>query len=361
MRLPLLDENPANIDEAESINMIHYAIDHGINYLDLGYPYDMKQHEHLTRVISRALGGGYRQKVKLTANLPLFFVNSADDCDRYLNKQLTWLQTDTVDFYLLGKLDRETWPRLKGMDILRWAERAMSDGRIGNIGFSFHDYYQTLREILNDYDSWALCQFQYSYMDVDHHPGTGGIKYAAEKGLAVVITEPLKLGRLIKKPPESVAEVWAGAKQQRTLLEWGLQCVWNHPEVSTVVSDMSSMEQVAENISLTDSAEPDKLDVWDQLLIGQVRDAYRKLRPIWCDACRGCMPCPLGIDVPRIFEIYNDAIIYDDVETARAIYHNEQHSIDNCVECSSCESLCGRRLPILEWLKKAYQLLAEDK
>jgi len=352
MRLPL-------IDEPECINMIRYAIDHGVNYLDLGYPYDMKQHEHLTRVISQALLDGYRQKIKVAANLPLLSIDSTADCDRYLDKQLTWLQTDTVDFYLIGKLDRDTWPRLQGMDILRWAEKAMTDGRIGNIGFSFHDYFQTLRSILEAYYKWTLCQFQYSYMDIDHHPGTGGIKYAAEKGLAVVITEPLKLGRLAKNAPESVASVWASAQQKRTLPEWGFGWVWNYPEVSTAVSDMSTMEQVTENLALADGAEAGGFTVWDQLLINQVRDAYRNLRPVWCDACRGCMPCPAGIDIPRIFEIYNDAIMYGDTETARSIYRNEQHDIDSCTECGSCMNLCGRRLPILDWLKKAYQLLSE--
>jgi predicted aldo/keto reductase-like oxidoreductase len=360
MRLPLLGEDPANIDEAESIKMIRYAIDHGVNYLDLGYPYDRKRQECLTRLISRALQDGYRQKIKVAASLPAWSVNSSLDFEHYLNEQIGWLQTDRIDFCLLGGLNRDTWPRLQELEVLRWVEGAMADGRIEKLGFSFHDYFQALRDILNAYDNWALCQFQYSYMDVDHHPGVGGIKHAAERGLAVVIAEPLRWGRLTKEPPESVARVWAGASKKRTLAEWGLRWVWNHAEVSTVVSDMSTMEQVVANVALADSAEPDSLTVPEQVLISQVREAYRKLKPIPCTSCRTCMPCPQGVDVPRIFEIYNDAIMYGDIETARSIYRMEQHCIDNCNECGACVKACGRRIAILDWLKAAHQLLASN-
>jgi len=198
-------------------------------------------------------------------------------------------------------------------------------------------------------------------MDIDHHPGVGGIKYAASKGLAVVVTEPLRGGRLTKVPPESVAKVWASASPKRTLAEWGLRWVWNHPEVCTVVSDMSTMEQVIENVALADRAEPDNLTVLEEVLLSRVREAYRKLSPIPCTACRACMPCPQGIDVPRIFELYNDAIMYGDVKTARSIYSIEQHRIDSCTECGVCVNTCGRRINILDWLKTAHQLLAEHE
>ena len=341
--------------------MLRYAIDHGVNYLDLGYPYDINQQEHLTRLVSRALKDGYREKIKVAASLPSSLINSSPDLDRYLNAQLKWLKADRIDFYLLGGLNRETWPRLQGLDVISWAEKAIADGQIDKLGFSFHDDFQTLRSILGAYDNWALSQFQYSYMDVDHHPGASGLKYAADKGLAVVITEPLLEGRLTKKPPKSVAKVWAGASPKRTLAEWGLRWVWNHPEVSTVVCDMSTMEQVAENVALADSAEPDSLTVPEQVLISRVRDAYRKLRPIPCTTCRGCMPCPQGIDVPRIFELYNDAIMYGDIEIPRSLYRIEQHDIDSCNECGACAKACGREIAILDWLKTAHQLLAEHK
>jgi predicted aldo/keto reductase-like oxidoreductase len=350
MRLPSHDE--------EVVGMLRYAIDNGVNYLDIGYPYDAAWHERLTRLLGRALQDGYREKVKIAANLPASLIDSPADIERYLDSRLDWLQTGSMDFFLFGGLDRQTWPRLQEMDVLSRAEAAMAGGRIGKVGFAFHDYFQTLREVLDAYDNWAVGQFQYSYMDIDHHPGVGGIRYAASKGLAVVVTEPLRGGRLTKEPPESVAAIWAEASQNRSLADWALRWVWNHPEVATVVSDMSSLEQVAENIALADAVEPDSLSVSEEVLIGRVRDAYRRLRPVPCTACRGCMPCPLGIDVPRIFELYNDAVMYGDVETARSLYRIERHDIASCNECGVCTAACGLKIPIPDHLRKARRLLA---
>jgi predicted aldo/keto reductase-like oxidoreductase len=352
MRLPLAHEDLRDISEAKSVRTIRFAIDHGVNYLNLGYP-----HKHLTRLISRALQDGYRQKIKIAASLPSLFINSSQNFDRYLNEQLRWLGTDKIDFYLFGGLNRETWPKLKELDALGWAEAAVSSGRIGHLGFSFHGHFHILREILGAYDNWALGQFQYSYMDADRMPGVSGLRRAAEKGLAVVAAEPLLGGRLTKKPSESVAKLWATASQKRSLAEWGLRWVWSHPEIATAVCDMSSMEQVAENVALADSAEPNSLTVPEEVLISRVRDAYRKMKPIPCTTCYGCMPCPRGIDVPRLFELYNDAVIYDDIETARSIYHKEKHRIDNCNECGACADACGKKIAIPDRLKNLSEIL----
>jgi len=351
-RLPLVGNNPLKIDEAESVRMLRYAIEHGVNYLDLGCPYDLERQKRLSHIVARALQDGYRARVKIAVSLPSLFINSTADLEHYLNEQLLWLEADSSDFFLLGGLDRQTWPRLQELDVLAWAEGAMADGRIGKLGFSFHDHFQVLRGILDDYDNWTLAQFQYSYMDADYQPGVSGLKYAANRGLAVVAAEPLRGGRLTKKPPESVAKVWATAPQKRPRVGWGLRWVWNYPEVATAVSDMSTMEQVKENIALAEGAQADSLTVAEEVLISQARDAYRKLRPIPCTTCRGCMPCPQGIDVPRLFELYNDAVMYGDMETARAIYKMEKHDIDSCNQCGLCVDACAREIPVLDWLEE---------
>jgi predicted aldo/keto reductase-like oxidoreductase len=344
-------------DEAESVKIVRYAIDHGVNYLDLGCPYDLERQKDLSLIVARVLEGGYREKVRIAASLPSLLISSSADLDGYTDQQLSWLKADNIEFVLLGGLNRESWPRLKELGVLRWAEKAMASGRIGKLGFSFHDHYQILRGILADYDGWTLAQFQYSYMDADYLPGVSGLKYAAERGLAVVAAEPLRGGRLTKKPPPSVAEVWATASQKRSLAEWGLCWVWNHAEIATAVSDMSTLEQVKENTALADKAEPDSLTVAEEVLISRVRDAYRKLRPIPCTTCYGCMPCPLGIDVPRLFELYNDAVMYNNMETARAIYRREGHDIADCNQCGVC--VCGREIPILDWLERLAKAWAD--
>lgn len=359
-RLPLVRGNPADMDESESIRMIRYAIDHGVNYLDLGYLYDMAVHERRTRIISRALQDGYRQRARIAASMPLFQIHSAPDFDEYLNRQIQWLQTDGIDFYILGWLNRDNWPGLKDLGILSRAGKAVEDGRIDHLGFSFHDDYQVLRTVLDDYDNWSFCQFRYSYMDMDRLPGVGGIKHAADRGLAVVASEPLRDGRLARTPPEPVAEVWAEEESRgRSPAEWGLAWVWNHPEVSVAVSDMDSMDRVRDNVSFAERAEPDSFSVRESVLISRVREAYNALKPVPCTACRACMPCPVGLDVPRIFEIYNDAVMYTDARTALAVYHGERHDMDVCTECEICQNACAKGLAILDYLGAARRLLSE--
>ncbi len=361
MRLPRLEEDRTRVDEVEATRMLRYAIDHGVNYLDLGYIFDAGQREQVSRFIGRVLQDGCREKIKIAAGLPAFLIKSADDVESYLDEQLGWLQTDKLDFFLLAGLNREIWPALPAQEIFKQAEASIANGRLGWLGFAFHDDFQTLRNILEAYDNWSLGRFQYSFMDVDHHPGSGGIKYAADKGLAVVITEPLKGGRLTEKMPEPVAKIWAESSPQRSPAEWGLRWVWNCPEVAVAVSDMSTLAQVKENIALADEVTADSLTVPEELLINRVRDAYRYLKPIPCTACRGCMPCPVDIDVPRIFEIYIDAVMYDDTETARSIYRDERHDIDSCNACGACVKACGLKIPILDWLEKARTMLAGDE
>jgi predicted aldo/keto reductase-like oxidoreductase len=358
--LPGLDLDPASIDEIKAQAMFRYAIDRGVNYLDLGYLYDTRQRKHLTRFIGKALKDGYREKIKIAASLPAFRIKSAQDVERYLDAQLRLVQIDKLDFFLLASLDRQTWPRLPTQDVLKRAEAAIADGRLGYLGFAFHDDFQTLRTIVEAYDNWTLGQFQYSFMDVDHHPGTSGLKYAADKGLAVVVSESLKGGRLTKNLPEPVAAIWGDTEPKRSPAEWGLRWVWDHPEIATVVSDMSSIEQVKENIALADSATADSLTVPEELIVNRVRDVYLGLKPIPCTACRGCMPCPLDLDVPRIFELYNDAMMYKDREIPRSLYRDEGHHIQDCNECGSCVKACGQRIPITDWLKKSRRLFDEN-
>ncbi len=348
-------------DESETIKMLRLAIDGGVNLIDAGSPLAYDVDKRLSKILYEALKDGYRQKVKIAAALPSQKIKSAGDFDRYLEELLKWLHEDGVDFLLLGGLNRESWPRLVELDVLSWADKALADKKIGHIGFFFHDQYQFLREIIDAYDNWAGCQFHYSYMDIDHHPGVTGLAYAAEKGLGVLVNKPLMGGRLTKQPPESVAKVWSEVKPARGRVEWGLRWVWNHADISSVVVDMSNLEQVKENLALADEAEADSFSVPEELVISRVREAYRALKPLPCTVCRGCMPCPQGLDAPRIFEIYNDAVMYDDRETARAIYRREKHDIDSCNDCGKCSDKCGFSYPIAEWLKQARGALVENK
>ena len=358
MRLPVMDGNPANVDEAESIRMMRYAIDHGVNYIDSGYTYHQGKSEP---TICSALKDGYRQKVKVATKLPSWFVGSTQDCDRFLDEQRDRLGTDKVDFYLLHGMNRGYWPKLRDLGVLAWAEKAMAEGRIGHLGFSFHDDFEVFKEIVDSYDNWALCQIQYNYMDADQQAGTRGLKYAADKGLAVVVMEPMRGGRL-SRAPEQVARLFADAPKQRTPTEWALQWLWNQPGVSVVLSGMSTMEQVVENVAAAERSGPGTLGSEDLAVVEGARQAYRALSPVACTGCRYCMPCPNGVEIPRIFELYNDAVMYDDARTSRGSYRGpnglrEEQRADQCIECGECMEACPQGIDIPEELRKAHDLL----
>jgi predicted aldo/keto reductase-like oxidoreductase len=358
MRLPTIEGDSAQIDEPLATRMVRYAIDHGVNYVDTAYPYHSGNSE---RFLSRALQDGYRERVKLATKLPMWQVEATEDFDRYLDEQLEKLQTDHIDFYLFHGLRKERWDAVRKLNILEEAEAAVADGRVRHLGFSFHDEFEVFKDIIDGYDGWTMCQIQYNYMDEEHQAGTEGLKYAAEKGLAVVVMEPIRGGRLSGSPPQAILDLWATAPTERSPAEWALQWVWNHPEVSLVLSGMSTMAHVEENVRSAGRSGPDMLSQEELELIGRVRDTYRDLCPVPCTKCEYCLPCPSGVNIPRIFEIFNEAMMYNEMRSARRMYNwlKEEERADQCEECGQCMELCPQNIPISDWLKKADELLAE--
>jgi len=356
MRLPVLDRaNPVNINEPLAIQMMRYAFDHGVNYVDTAYGYHGGRSEI---VVGMALKDGYRQKVKLATKCPSWMVQKADDYDRFLDEQLKKLQTDKIDFYLFHGLDKTRWPILQKAGVLARAERAVADGRIGHIGFSFHDDYNVFKKILDDYDNWTMAQVQYNYMDINIQAGTKGVEYAAKKGVALVVMEPLRGGRL-SNPPEQVKKIWQDLRPKRSAVEWALQWVWNQPEVSMALSGMSAMDQVVENVEIAGRSGVNILSKAEWALYDQIREAYKGLSPIPCTACRYCMPCPQGVEIPRIFEIYNEATMYGDLGVGRFMYRGgrglrEEQRADKCTECETCVELCPQKINVPEWMKKVH-------
>ncbi|MBN1891042.1 MAG: aldo/keto reductase [Thermoflexales bacterium] len=357
MRLPLANDGSGKIDEPEATRMLHYAIDHGVNYVDTAYGYHGGESE---KVVGRALQGGYRDKVKLVTKLPCWLVKTVDDFDRLLNEQLERLQTDHVDVYLLHALNAGHWDNLTRLGVFDWVEKAQASGRLRHLGFSFHDEYEVFQRIVDGYDKWVCSQVQYNFMDEEHQAGTRGIQYAASKGLAVVIMEPIRGGRLSIAPPPPIREIWETAPIQRTPADWALQWVWNHPEVSVVLSGMSAMQHVEENIASAERSRPGQMTEEELALIGRVRDKYREICPIPCTKCEYCLPCPNEVSIPRILEIYNEALMYNEYGSARLFYSwlGENEWADNCIECLECEDKCPQNIDIADWLKKADELLA---
>jgi len=359
MRLPLVGRDPGHVDEAEAIKMIRHAVDQGVNYVDTAYTYHENQSE---RIVGKALLDGYRQKVRLATKLPSWLVQKPDDFDRFLDEQLAKLQTDHIDFYLLHALNSAYWPKLRDWNILNWAEDAVADGRIHYLGFSFHDEFEIFKDIIDAYDHWTFCQIQYNFMDIEYQAGTKGLNYAAAKGLAVVIMEPLRGGQLTLKVPQSIAAIWQEAAVRRTPADWALQWIWNHPEVSVVLSGMSTLQQVSENLDSADRSDAGVLSKAELGIVDSVREEYRRLAPVPCTSCKYCMPCPNGVEIADILKFYNDARVYENPRAPRFLYRNlpDDKRADNCVECFECEEKCPQGIQISEQLKKAHAWL-DDK
>jgi len=358
MRLPVIDNTPNRIDEPEAVRMIRHAIDEGVNYVDTAYPYHGGMSEPL---VGLALADGYREKVKLATKSPVWLIQEPDDFHRLLDEQLDRLGTDHIDFYLLHALNGRRWPQLREMKITEEAEKAVTDGRIGYLGFSFHDDLPTFKGILDDYDGWAFCQIQYNFMDTDYQAGTEGLKCAADKGLALVIMEPVRGGQLARKPPESVAKLWDAASSNRSPVEWALQWIWNQAEVSVVLSGMTTMDQVVENLASADRSGVGSLGEDELSVINSVAEAYREVSPIPCTNCKYCVPCPNGVDIPGVFRIHNDVTLYGDKDRPRMLYRirlTEEERADKCIACGECLEKCPQEIEIPEWMVKADELLA---
>ncbi len=257
--------------------------------------------------------------IKLATKLPVGLCEKYEDFDSFLNEQLEKLATDHIDFYLLHGLTRITWDKVKKLGIERFLETALADGRITYAGFSFHDEFPVFKEIVDAYP-WTFCQIQYNYMDTEFQAGTKGLQYAAAKGLAVIIMEPIKGGKLAKTPPPPILELWSKAEEQRFPAEWALRWVWNHPEVTMLLSGMSTMKHVEENLRVANVAKPNSLSEQELTLIKEVKKQFRLLSKIDCTACGYCQPCPSSVDIPRNFTIYNDAYIYKPVINTGTVY-----------------------------------------
>nr|MDO8079486.1 aldo/keto reductase [Candidatus Freyarchaeota archaeon] len=363
MRLPTNDGvlHSGNVNEKEAIAMIRYAIDQGVNYIDTAYLYHGLNGE---TVVGKALEDGYREKVKIATKSPIILIKKEEDFDKYLNEQLKKLQTDHIDFYLFHGLNEQRWKTVLDLNLLEKAESAIEDGRILKLGFSFHDKYDLFKEIIDSYKGWTFCQVQYNYMDADNQAGTKGLKYAASKGLAVVVMEPIR-GGVLANPPKPIKEIFDSSYgKKRTPADWALQWVWNHPEVSVVLSGMSTMKQVQENIHSANISGVHSLGRRDLQFIKRVQKEYRKRTTIPCTKCSYCMPCPNGVNIPRNFELYNDCFIYDDPKQYRYWYRMllpEKERANTCIACKTCEEKCPQKIPISELMPKVHTQLGEDK
>ncbi|MEN6443830.1 MAG: aldo/keto reductase [Methanoregula sp.] len=357
MRLPT---KRMSIDEERATRQIRDAIDNGINYIDTAVPYHGGESE---RFLGRALKDGYRERVKLATKLPPWSVKTRDDMDRILDIQLKKLQTDHIDYYLLHGLEASHWKRLKELGVLEFLDLAKAAGKIRNAGFSFHGDRKTFTEIIDAYD-WIFCQIQYNFLDETNQAGTEGLRYAASKNIAVMVMEPLRGGMLAGKLPKEVEEIYRDATPQQSAAAWALRWVWNHPEVTVVLSGMNDENHISENIKTCEDALPGSMTADELATMEKVAAAYRKLIKVGCTGCAYCMPCPFGVNIPQCFSLYNDYHMGTSRMMTRGFYGMQlmggmgaPADASLCRNCGKCAKACPQKIAIPKELKKVRSTL----
>lgn len=343
--------NVINYEKAEKEVML--AIQNGVNYFDTAYIYPGSE-ECLGRILDK---NHCRSKVYIATKLPQYIIRSSSAIDKIFNEELTRLRTGYIDYYLMHMFtDYSEWEHLKTLGIEDWIKNQKDGGRIKNIGFSYHGDSEMFLKILDAYD-WDFCQIQYNYLDEDTQAGRIGLKAAAQKGIPVIIMEPLRGGKLVNLP-DKAKKILSDSGNGYTPAELGLRWLWNQPEVTCVLSGMNSEDMVNENVKTASQAYPGHLTKEDMAVIEQIKHIIREKEKVGCTGCRYCMPCPKGVDIPSIFHYYN-LMYMEKKSSARFEFARNMGLRKNtgfatqCVECGLCEKHCPQHIKIREKLKQA--------
>ncbi len=356
MRLPVIDGRNDQIDEDQAIAMIRKAIDAGVNYIDTAYPYHGMDHTKpgMSEIlVGRALQDGYREKVYLATKLPTWIIRSRADMDRILDEQLKRLGVSSIDVYLAHNLIATVWPRMKELGILSFLDEAKRDGRIKHTAFSFHDTNSLFNEILDAYD-WEVAQMQYNYIDTNYQAGRKGLEAAYKKDIGVVIMEPLRGGFLVNNIPLDLQHEMKQKHPDWSPVEWAFKWLWDQPEIGTVLSGMSNLQQVEENLRVAANAGNGVkgLDADDRQILDKISARFAERLEVNCTACGYCAPCPKGVNIPKVFSLYNEYGMTDEASikgTAKMLYTlslNENEKADSCIGCKKCESKCPQHISI---------------
>ena len=366
MRLPTTNGKPdGKVNEKEAERIIRYGIDHGINYVDTAKVYHNGKGEV---VLGRVLQNGYREKVFLATKLPTWEIGSIKDADRIFDEQRKDLKTDKIDMYLIHNIQRSFRDILLKHRLADWAWKKKEKEEIGYVGFSFHDDYAFFKETVDSFDRWDFCQLQYNYTGEAVQAGTRGLHYAVEKGLSMVVMEPL-LGGTLATPAGKMGQLFAKKGDNFNPVDLALRWLWNRSDVSVVLSGMSSFAQVKQNLEIAERGIAGNLTAEEQKFIERLQKAYDESQPIKCTKCGYCTKdCPAGVNIPYNFEVYNNYTVASalaggeskDTSLFQLLYGAMMPTqrADQCTECGACEAVCPQKLPIRKLLAKTHKTLA---
>lgn len=347
-------KNGSEIDYDKAEKELLYAIENGINYFDTAYAYPGNE-ECLGRFISQ--NEGVREKMYIATKLPQYIIRNKNQIDKIFKEELDRLNTDYIDYYLMHMFTTfADWENLLNLGMEKWIAERKAEGSIKNIGFSYHGDTDMFIKILNAYD-WDFCQIQYNYLDEDTQAGRKGLKAAAAKGIPVIIMEPLRGGKLVNIP-EKAKEALSESGLSYTPAELGLKWLWNQSEVACVLSGMNSLEMIEENVRIASETDPGTLTEKDFALVEKIKTIFREKEKVGCTACRYCMPCPKGVDIPGNFYYYNLMYMENKGSGRFGFAQNIGMREDpcfasQCVGCGKCEKHCPQHIPIREKLKEA--------
>ena len=348
--------NGIDVDKAEKELMAAYEA--GVNYFDTAYIYPGSE-AALGEILER---NGIRDKVNIATKIPQFMIRNREALDKYFDEQLARMKTTYIDYYLMHHVtDVAMWEKLKAIGVLDWIRGKKESGAIKNIGFSYHGNTENFLKVLGDYD-WDFCQVQYNYLDDVSQAGVKGVKAAAERGIPVVIMEPLRGGKLVNMLPKGALEAMKESGRGWTPAQWGLRWLYDQPEVTVVLSGMNSIEMVEENCRTASEALPGHLTEEDRAVLEVVKKNIREKEKVGCTGCRYCMPCPKGVDIPGIFRCYN-AMYTESKGQGRFQFAQtvgltkEPAFATQCVQCGKCEQHCPQKIPIRQKLKEADRAL----
>lgn len=359
MRLPriIAQDGAVSVDREKACEIIRYAAAHGVNYFDTAFTYHASKSEE---VLGEALQGGLRDKVKIATKQPLAAMTTQADIRKNLESTLKKLRTDHIDVYLIHNIQAGTWDEVKRREIIKEYEKFRSEGMIGAIGFSYHGGYDTFKDILDYYD-WGMCQVQQNLLDVDQETTEQAIFDAEKKGCALVIMEPLRGGGLCV-PPKKVQAIYDEFSAQRTGTEWAFRHLLDYKAVSTILSGMTTLEQLKENIDTfsAQDAVSGCLSAKERDILKRAKAQYESIVSIPCTACEYCMPCPNGVNIPGVFSRYNEGMMFDNFDQPKRSYmfmEKGESSADYCVKCGVCEDKCPQHIEIITELEKAHDAL----